>query len=164
LTIYTLEGQTVRVNCIEKERKVPDSEDPIIIRTCFIKNYKFKETSYPDYAGRYFNSEHEVYLLAGKKYIKINNSDFFNKKQDELESMVNERIQSDFRSFLTDSLSRDCLVGLDSIPKYKVNDLEISFMDNEIWFQVRWGLPGACRPFDGTIVSFKLREIGRFIK
>ena len=88
LMFNTLAGQSLTLKCIEKERKNPDGKYPIIVRTCFIKKIKFKETSYPDIVGRYFDSEYEV----------------------------------------------------------------------------NWGLSGACRTVDGTIVSFKLSEIKKYLK
>jgi hypothetical protein len=164
LIFNVLTGQSLTVKCVEKEIKNPDGKDPIIVRTCFIKNFKFKETSYPDYVGRYFDSEHKVYVLVNKKYIRTVNSNVFSKKQDELVSIINERIQKDFKNFSSDSTDKECFAGLDSIPEYKMNDFEISFQKNEIWFEVNWGLTGACRAVDGTIVSFKLSEIQKYLK
>ena len=45
-----------------------------------------------------------------------------------------------------------------------MNDFEISFQNNEIWFEVNWGFTGACRYVGGSIVSFKLSEIRKYIK
>lgn len=164
LMFNVLPGQSLTVNCIEKYRKNPDGKVPIIVRTCFIKNFKFKETSYPDYVGRYFDSDYEVYVLVNKKYIKTVNSAAFNNNQEELVSKINERILKDFKDFSSDSAVKECFADLDSIPKYKMNDFEISFQNNEIWFEVNWGLPGVCRSVDGTIVSFKLSEIRKYLK
>jgi hypothetical protein len=52
---------------------------------------------------------------------------------------------------------------MDSIPTYHMDDFKISFNGEEIWFEVNWGLPGACRPVDGTIVSFKMTEIYQYL-
>jgi hypothetical protein len=77
--------------------------------------------------------------------------------------IINERIRRDFNEFKADSNSRACLTGMDSVPVYKMNDFEISFYDNEIWFSVRWGLGVVCLPVDGTIVTFKLDEIKKYL-
>ena len=93
-----LSGQPLKVNCVEKEQKNREIKYPIIVRMCLIKNFKFKETSYPDYVGRYFDSEseHEVYVLVKGKYFKTVNSVVFNKNQNKLVSIINERILKDF--------------------------------------------------------------------
>ena len=45
----------------KKKERITKRRDPILIKTCLIKNFKFIKTSYPDYVGRYVYSEHEVY-------------------------------------------------------------------------------------------------------
>jgi hypothetical protein len=45
-----------------------------------------------------------------------------------------------------------------------MNDFEISFQNNEIWFEVDWSLAGVCRAADGTIVLFRLSEIEKYLK
>src|SRR5258706_6867114 len=90
LASTNLTGQSVKVSCTEKWIKSKGEEFPYILRICRIKNFKFIETTYPDGVGRYFDSEHELYILINKKYIKTVNSKLFNKKQDELVSLINE--------------------------------------------------------------------------
>ena len=157
------DGQTAKPSCIEKERKNEEGKDPILIKTCRIKNFKFVSTSYPDYVGRYVYSEHEVYIFRNNKYVKTTNSKVFNKNQDKLVAAINKRILEDFHKFSADSSTKDCLTEIDSIPTYKMNDFEISFEGNEIWFEVHWGLSSACRSVDGTIVSFKLNDIKKYL-
>ncbi|MFT3935304.1 MAG: hypothetical protein QM726_16885 [Chitinophagaceae bacterium] len=164
LIFNTLTGQTTIVKCIENDQKNPDSGDPIVVKTCLYKNFKFKTTSFPDFAGRYFNTKHEVYVLVNKKYIKTTNSNVFNKSQGELVSIINKRIQKDFKDFSTDSTTKKCFTGLHSIPIYKMNDFRISFNNDEIWFEVNWDVPMACRDVDGTIISFKLSQIREYLK
>ena len=157
LSFNILLGQSIKVTCSEKEIK--DGEYPTLVNTCIIKNFKFIKVSYPDGVGRYFDSEHNVYIRVNNKYFKTVNSRLFNKNQAKLVSIINEHIQEDFKKNLSDSAVKDCLAGLDSIPKYKMNDFEISFWKDEIWFEVHWGLVSACRSVDGTIVSLKITEI-----
>jgi hypothetical protein len=163
LLSLNLSAQSANLRCIEKEKKNEDGKDPIITKTCFYKNFKFIITSFPDNVGRYVYSEHHVYVLSNGKYIKTTNDRFFNKQQKELVSLINKQINQDFADFKKDSTARDCLTEIDSIPVYKMNDFEISFEENEIWFEVHWGLSGACRAVDGTIVSFKFSEIKKYL-
>lgn len=155
--------QTVKLRCVEKEQRMDDKPDPILIKTCYIKNFKFVSTLTPDFVGRYVYSEHEVYMLKNNKYVKTKNSKLFNNKQGKLVEIINKRILEDFHKFSADSSTMDCLTEIDSIPVYKMDDFDISFNKNEIWFEVQWGLSSACRAVDGTIVSFKLDEIKKYL-
>lgn len=157
-------AQALKLNCLERKKKSPEVNDSIIIQTCFIRNFKFVTTSYPDYAGRYTFSEHEVYARTGGKYVKTTNSNVFNKEQNKLVAIINRKIGEDFKEFSSDTNTRDCFTGIDSIPVYRMNDLDISFNGNDIWFQVHWGLGSACRNVDGTIISFSLDEIKKYLK
>jgi hypothetical protein len=69
----------------------------------------------------------------------------FNKEQNELIDTINARILKDFHTFSSDPNTKECLTEIDLIPTYKVDDFEISFNDDEIFFEVHWGLSGACR-------------------
>jgi hypothetical protein len=158
------QGQSLKLTCTERQKKSHYVNDSIIITTCLLKNFKFNTTSYPDYAGRYVYSEHEVYIRTANGYTRTTNSKVFNQNQSELVEIINKRIQADFKALSSDSNTRECLADIDSIPKYAMNDLEISFNGNEIWFEVHWGLSSACRAVDGTIVSFDLEEIKKYLK
>ena len=125
---YPAPRAQLKVSCTEKEKKTDYGNDPIIIKTCIIKNFKFISTSYPDYAGRYFSSESKVFVRVNNKYIQTSNSKVFKKNQAELLAMINERIQNDFHSFKTDSNTKDCFLYMDPIPAYKMDELDISFM------------------------------------
>jgi hypothetical protein len=164
LAFHLCFGQTVKVSCTEKEKKSEESKDSILIRTCFIKNFKFISTLYPDYAGRYVYSEYEVYIRSGKQYIQTPNSRVFNSYQSSLVAIINKRIQEDFGKFSSDSSTKECFVGIDSIQKYDMDDFDISFEGNNIWFHVNWGLSGACRVVDGTSIFFNLTEIKKYLR
>jgi hypothetical protein len=158
------QAQNPKLTCTEKERKTDYGTDPIIIKTCIFKNFKFVSTSYPDYAGRYVSNETEVFVRVNNKYIETNNSDIFNGHQKKLLALINDRIQVDFKAFKADSNVKECFLDIDLIPKYQMDELRISFYKDEIWFEVNWGLSGACRSVDGTIVSFKLPEVSKYFK
>jgi hypothetical protein len=155
-------GQTTRASCSEHYEKNEDGPDSIIIKKCFIKHFKIISTGYPDYKGRY-TFEEELYLKKNNKFIKISNSEMFKSNQSELLLTINNKIQEDFLNFRTDPNSKDCFEGIDSIPKYSLNDLNISFEGNNIWFEVTFGLNSACRAVDGTIVSFPIDQISKYL-
>lgn len=165
LLLFNLcDGQAVNLSCTEKEKKSDESFVPIIIKTCFLKNFKFVSTSYPDPEGRYFFSDHEVFIKQGNQYIGCSNSDVFNKNQDQLVAIINKRIRADFKKYSTDSTLADCLEGIDSIPLYRMNDFDISFEGKEIWFEVQWGDRTICRAVNGTVVTLSLNEIERYLR
>lgn len=159
-----LKAQALRTTCSEREKKTKETSDPIIIKTCFIKGFKFVTTSYPDYAGRYSLSASEVFVKVKNKYVATENSRVFNKKQAELLDVINRQIQKDFAAFKEDDDTKECLSDIHSVPQYGMNDLKISFNQDEIWFEVQWGLSGACRSVDGTIITFKLKDIGKYLQ
>ena len=123
LTVVVSIGQTVKLSCTEKERKNEEGEYPILVKTCFIKNFKFVTISHPDYVGRYFFQEYEVYVRKNNKYVSTKNSSVFNEKQGKLLDIINARILEDFISFRSDSSTKSCFDGIDSIPTYKMDEL-----------------------------------------
>ena len=156
-------GQPTKVTCHEKERKTKDADYPDIIKTCFLKNFKFVKVTSPDADGRYFYSEYKTYILKNNKCVEVDYTEVFNKNQDSLVSIINKRIQEDYQKDLANPDIKDCLRDLKSIPLYKMNDFSISFENDEIWFEVHWGEDGVvCRSVDGTIVSFKLSEMKKY--
>jgi hypothetical protein len=158
-------SQPVKLSCIKKERKSDYGKYPILIQTCFLKNFKFISTSYPDGVGRYFpeGEEHEVFALKNNKYVETTNSKVFNKKQSELLDTINARILRDFNKLRADSNTKECLTEIDSIPVYKMDDIKISFNNGEIWFEVNWGLSGGCRAAGGAIVCLKINDIKQYL-
>jgi hypothetical protein len=161
LNVPALLAQTA--TCIERELIDPDGPDPIVVRTCLFKAFKFEAAAYTDYAGRRIWRDHEVHQKIRGTYRKITNAQAFNARRTELVERINERIQADFQFLKLDSATSECLSGLDSIPLYGLDDLQLSFYNDEIWFSVRWGLNSGCRSVDGTIVSFTIDEIRRYM-
>ncbi|UAY53544.1 hypothetical protein [Ferruginibacter albus] len=152
----------VKVTCSEKLKRQGHGLDPIITKTCFLKNFKLVSIGEPDYKGRY-SYEYEVYKKENKKFVPATNSEIFNANQEELLTLINKQIQADYKQYSTDSQTKDCFIGIDSIPFYKMNELGISFYGDQIWFNVTFGLSSACMSVDGTIVSFKLSEIKKYL-
>jgi hypothetical protein len=163
LSCHFSEAQHIKLTCTEKELKNGNAQDPILVKTCYIKNFKFVEVSRPDYTGRY-DSEYKLFVRVNNKYQRTVNSSLFNKDQGKLVSIINERIQKEYKDDLADTSINDCFDGLDSIPTYKMNDFKISFYENKIWFIVDWGLSGYCRGVDGAIITFEIAEIEKYLK
>lgn len=157
-------AQKLTFHCVEQSKKSEYPEDSIFIQTCFLNDFKFVTTSYPDYAGRYTYSEHKLFVLKNQIYSETTNSNVFNEKQSVLVHFINQKIQEDFKKLSTDNNTKDCFDGVDSIPIYTMNDFEISFTGNEISFSVNWGLGSTCRNVDGTSVYFWIEKIKKYLK
>lgn len=162
-TSNTLAAQTT-VKCVEKWKKGADPDNPIFIRSCTIKKYKFKAIGYPDNLGRYTHYEYKVYKREHNKWIKTVNSAVFNKLQTQLLTLINAKIHKEFLEFTADSSNKYCFIEMKSVPVYKMNELGIKFEGNEIWFSVEWDLPYNCIPVSGSIAIFKLHEIEKYLK
>jgi hypothetical protein len=161
---YISTAQHIKLRYSEKKLETDNGTDPVLVNSCYIKNFKFVETSYPDDVGRYFDSEYEVFVRVNNKYLKTVNSKVFNKEQNKLVLIINEQIQKEYKDDLRNPKVKVCFDELDSIPTYKMDDFEISFYENKILFRVRWGLPGVCRVVDGAIIIFKIDEVEKYLK
>ncbi|HYV55854.1 MAG TPA: hypothetical protein VE933_14800 [Chitinophagaceae bacterium] len=155
-------SQELHVTCSEREISNGKEFDPTIVKTCWLKNFKIVSTGYPDYKGRY-SYEQEAYVRRDEKLLKIKNSEIFNSSQIELDSIINKKIQDDYNSMRGDPDFKPCFDDIDSIPKYSIDEMLISFQGQEIWFSVSFGLTGACKSADGTIVSFNLALISKYL-
>ena len=82
--------------CSENEIKNPDQpEDPIIVRTCIWKGYKFMRTGSADNMGRY-SWDYEVYrIMKDKTEISTKNSAIFSINQVELENFINKKVSEE---------------------------------------------------------------------
>ena len=105
-----------------------------------------------------------MYVLVNNKYSKTTNSNVFNNSQGKLLYLINNQIQKDFQAFKIDSNRKECLMDVDSIPRYHIDDFIFSFYKDEVHFEIHWALPGACRAVDGTIVTFTLKEVSQYFK
>jgi hypothetical protein len=161
-------AQKAKLHCsnstIESEN---DEDSPVLINTCYFKNNKFVTSSYPDAVGRYFpeNEEHEVFSLFHGRYRKTKYSSLFNSKGAELLLTINKRIHKEYKRNSTAVESKDCFVGMDSIPGwYRMDDLKISFEGNKILFSVAFGLPSVCRYVDGAVIIFDFGDVVKYFK
>ena len=152
------------LKCVAKEKKNPESkEDPIIVKTCTWRKYKFVSTGQPDDKGRY-GYDYELFLIDKGKSIKIINSDLFNDKVSQLENLINEKIKSEFDANAKDSIDGDCLRGVE-YSKFGINQIGITFNEkNQMEFNVSLGLGSACLSQEGYSVSFELKDIREYLK
>jgi hypothetical protein len=156
------EKETNKVTCTEIESKNEDEGDPILTKTCSYKKYKTISKGYPDYKGRY---SYEYTLLQKQEngsYVPIKNAALFNQNKNELLSIINSKIEHDYKSFSNDPESKICFEGSTFTP-FSFDQLGIDFDDNKINFHVTFGLYGACMSVDGTIVSFELEKIQKYL-
>lgn len=150
-------------SCSETEKKNPETGDPTIIQTCIWGNYKFITTGNPDFQGRY-SYEYEVYKITDKNEIKINNSDIFNSRINELEKLINYELAKEIRKYREDPDDSDCLSQLGN-PYFSINEMGITIIPgNKMEFRVTFGLGGACMNVDGASASFSLNQIKNYIR
>ncbi|ALI98309.1 hypothetical protein [Rufibacter tibetensis] len=148
--------------CLEEEEKNPESEDPIIIRTCTYRNYKTITTGTPDFKGRY-SYRNSLFKLEKGEYKVIDNSSLFNQRQDDLLKRINEKIKANYLVYLKDPESNECFEGVEPIRDFKINELRIDFEANQLVFHAEFELSGACFNVGGTSIPFKLQEIDPYI-
>ncbi|WP_345258378.1 hypothetical protein [Flaviaesturariibacter amylovorans] len=167
LMLTTAAGaQAPRVRCTERQVKSNDPEikDPVLRTTCYLGSYRFIETAFPDYAGRYVEREHSVFVRVQGRWQRTTNSRVFNGRQGELLARINRGIREEWEGFRADSNTRDCMEGVAAPPRYGMNDLAISFHDGAIWFSVEWDVPMACRAVGGAIITFPLKDVAQYLR
>jgi hypothetical protein len=82
-------GQTAvssRISCNEKAQK------GTVVKTCTWSVYKSVSSGEADQKGRYFYS-YQMYKSINGKYVKIEKSQLFNEKGDELLEAINRKIK-----------------------------------------------------------------------
>ncbi|MGV3540100.1 MAG: hypothetical protein ACO1OQ_09825 [Rufibacter sp.] len=150
------------VTCEEKEEKMPEREDAIILKTCTYGTYRTVSTGTPDFNGRY-SWEYSLYHSQGEEFVKVDNALLFNHQLNGLLDQVNKKIKADYQQFSSDPETKDCFEGRESIGDFKIEDLGISFEPGKLVFHVEFGLPTACMPVSGTSVSFDLKEVKKYL-
>ena len=97
------------------------------------------------------------------KYVKVPNTALFNLDQAHLLKLINDRIRRDFNVYSTEPETRDCFIDFGKLPTYGMNDLGIDFNNDEIQFHIEFGLPEFCDAVGGTIVTFKISDIEKYL-
>ena len=150
-----------KVTCTEKESKNDYGGGPIITKTCLYKAYKTISKGLPDYKGRY---SYEYSILKKQKngnYLPIKNASLFNNKKNELLSIINSKIEKDYKEYSNNPETKTCFEGISFTP-FNFGQLGIKFESNKIEFSVTFGLSGACMSVDGTTVSINLDEMQKY--
>jgi len=151
--------------CSENEIKNPDQpEDPIIVRTCIWKGYKFMRTGSADNMGRY-SWDYEVYrIMKDKTEISTKNSAIFSINLVELENFINKKVSEELAELKKDEANSECLLNF-QLPIFKLDELQVSFEgEDSIVFEVGLGLGSACRPVDVIYVKIPITQVAIFVK
>ena len=151
-----------KVTCTDKETKNVEGGDPILTKTCLYKKYKTISTGYPDYKGRYSYECSVFKKQENGNYVQIKNATVFNENKNELLSIINSKIEKDYKSYSNDPETKDCFEGT-SYKSFNFDQLVIDFDVDKINFNVTFGLSGACMSVDGTMVSFSLDKIQKYL-
>jgi len=164
IQIKDASGFKDEIKCVTEEKINPESkEDPIKIKTCIWHAFKFVTTGVPDYKGRY-GYEYELFLIENSQPKQITNSELFNDHRKELEELINRKIRIDFDNNAKDPNVKDCFEGVTFTP-FQLNDMGISFNDkNEMEFNVTFGLGDACMSVDGTVITFSMQDLKKYLK
>jgi hypothetical protein len=153
--------------CSENETKDPNQpEDPIIVRTCIWKGYKFMRTGSADNMRRY-SWDYEVYrVMEDKIEISTKNSAVFSINQVELENLINKKVGEELAELKKDEdeVNLECLSNF-QLPIFKLDDMQVSFDgDQSIVFEVGLGLGSACRPVDVIYVKIPITRVEIYLK
>lgn len=147
--------------CSEKEVPSSDGDMPSIDRTCFFRDFKAHALGAADHKGRYTYT-YTMYRKDGEGWVQVSNATLFQQALlPELEVDINQRIKKDYETLKADD--GGCFNGFRFEP-FLVNQLGIYFKDDQIFFAATFGLPEACMAVDGTIVSYRLTEIQRYLE
>jgi hypothetical protein len=148
-------------SCMESE--FSNEEGHGTKKTCLFNDFKTVSTGYANDRNGKMYWIYEIYQNKNGKYVKVQNNALFNLDQKELLKLINERIKRDFTVFSTEPETSDCFSDYGSLPVYKMNDLGIDFNEDEIQFHIEFHLPEACDNVGGTIVSFKISDIIKYL-
>ena len=151
-----------KVTCTEKEKENEYGDSPVLVKTCIYKTYKIISDGYPDNRGNY-SYEHSLFKKQENgSYVQIKNASLFNENKNELLSIINTKIEKDYKSYSKNSETKNCFENA-SFKPFNFDQLEITLDDDKINFHAEFGLSIACLSVGGTIVSFKLDEIQKFL-
>ncbi|WP_125185357.1 hypothetical protein [Botryobacter ruber] len=161
------------VTCEEKEEMADEPEeedeidgevnDPIITRTCTFRDHKHVAVGEADYKGRY-SWVYSLYKVENGREVKVANSSLFNHRQNELLQQVNKRLQTEFRQIANDPENEGCLDGVEPLRDYKMDELNMYFMEGELVFNVELELGSACMAVSDFHVAYKLEELAPYLK
>ncbi len=153
----------LKIVCSESNTKNDKYSESIVLKTCEFKNHLFKSTGIADYKSRY-SYKYELFQINENDTIKVKNSDFFNQKAIDLEKLINDKLQTEYKSNFKISEISECMKWLD-FRYYKLNEFGISFTDkNQVEFNIDYGIGSACFNVSSSSVVLELSEIEKYLK
>jgi hypothetical protein len=136
-------------------------QDPTLLNTFNWRMYQLVETGTPDYKGRYTWTT-EIFKQVGDSSVKITNADLFKKEKiEELEKMINNRLEEDFNAMKISEA--ECFKNRRYYKVVKLQDMRISLSDHsEITFEIDHGLSVACFAVNASSTTFKIEDLKAF--
>ena len=136
-------------------------QDPTLLNTFNWRMYQLVETGTPDYKGRYTWTT-EIFKQIGDSSVKITNADLFKKEKiEELEKMINNRLEEDFNAMKISEA--ECFRSRRYYKVIKLQDMRISLSDHsEITFEIDHGLSVACFAVNASSTTFKIEDLKAF--
>jgi hypothetical protein len=136
-------------------------QDPTLLNTFNWRMYQLVETGTPDYKGRYTWTT-EIFQQIGDSSVKITNADLFKKEKiEELEKMINDRLEEDFNAMKISEA--ECFKSRRYYKVVKLQDMRISLSDHsEITFEIDHGLSVACFAVNASSTTFKIEDLKAF--
>jgi hypothetical protein len=136
-------------------------QEPTLLNTFNWRMYQLVETGTPDYKGRYTWTS-EIFQQIGDSSVKITNADLFKKEKiEELEKMINNRLEEDFNAMKISEA--ECFKSRRYYKVVKLQDMRISLSDHsEITFEINHGLSVACFAVNASSTTFKIEDLKAF--
>jgi hypothetical protein len=168
-TGYATVADTVSVKlvCTEKERKSenPGVTDPVIIKSCLLKDFKIVDTARPDYTGKYFHT-YRVYKKISNHFVSAQNSILFKPTAiPELERIINRQVKKDYEEYIADKELKSCFPAGYKLRYYTIDDLSISVLsitDQKLYFEADFGI--SCINIGASYSSFSIKTLAAFLR
>jgi hypothetical protein len=158
LAILSLNLGAQSATCEETNETGREDIYPVITKTCKFGNIRTVSTSTAEYTGRY---DTNYQLFFNEK--AVNTSEIFNKKQEQLIKIINQKFEVEFEKMRIDKTNKDCLDGR-TFKSKKMNDLAIDFDDDKIKFICDFHLGLRCGTLNDGVVTLKITEVKKYLK
>lgn len=148
------------VTCKEEVVEEKGKKDQLV-NTCLWRMYKIIEVGNQDSKGQY-NWKTELYIVQSDSMLTIESKELFRpEKVSELEAMVNQRLEEDFKTLQEDEPL--CFKNIKTFPSFKLKDMRISFNDHsEVSFEVDYNLQETCFAVSIASTSLRIQELKPF--
>jgi hypothetical protein len=148
------------VTCKEEVVEEKGKKDQLV-NTCLWRMYKIIEVGNQDAKGQY-NWQTQLFIVQRDSLLAIDSKELFKpEKVSELEAMVNQRLEEDFKILQQDEPL--CFKNIKSYPSFKLKDMRISFNDHsEVSFEVDYKLLETCYAVSVASTSLRIQELKSF--